>query len=83
MSDNNIVETARQLAADIDLIFGRCVIVDHLIKLAAEIERLREEVKALRSAQGDANGCEPAGCPIPGACACVRHDNELRDKPDF
>ena len=35
----------------------------------AEIVRLRAEVAALRAQRGEANGAEPAGCPMPGACA--------------
>ena len=35
----------------------------------AEVAALRAEVAALRAQRSEANGAEPAGCPMPGACA--------------
>jgi hypothetical protein len=37
---------------------------------ADEIERLRNEVSALRRSAGHVATAEPTGCPTPGACSC-------------
>ena len=63
-------------------------------RLRAEIKRLRAEVEALRAERGERVGAEPAGCPMPGACAGAAprqrraaqrrpgHDREAADMAD-
>lgn len=43
-------------------------------ELAAENERLKHEVAALRRSLGQGGTAEPIGCPTPGACSCPTGD---------
>ena len=42
-----------------------------------KIERLTNEVAALRASLGEPTGAEPTGCPCPGACSATALQSQL------